>query len=866
MPVLPRNIPSFDTIRIADKPLPTNFVLAMRTNWNNLYDLRDYLLNLFVDDENVALSAPMNGTNKNFTLQAAPQPPQSLELFRNGQLLINGTDYTLVGNSLTLAVAPAAVDSLVAYYRERGTPSTISGAGSVSTGAGGGGGSGGGGGGGGGSTGGLWTLTGNFLYPTTLSNVVLAGVASSDAFITPGAMASTGPLGIMTAATNASTLFFIFSGGLAVIASGASGSGTFLPMMFATSNIERCRITTTGIFLVGFTSTDYFGGPAQIVTQTLGCISAATNASVFSVNVGAAIFFTSQFSGSGTRVPMAWNMATEVMRLTVGGTLLVGLTSSDVFTGSGQIAASSAIGVATSPTNATAFYIQANLGSAIFHNSTHTGTGTALPVVWGINNAEVMRLTTGGTLLVGFTTSDVFVSPAQVAASAMGIITAGTNASTLYLTSSPGTEMQIVSTRSGTGTLLPIAFYTGGARQMTLNVSGGLLLGFTSSDSPVTAASGVLQAAASVNVVNGTTNSLTITMTVDSINGARMVSSHGGGGTTQPFTWQFDFSTERMRLTPAGTIFAGMTSSDIAASIAAYFTTNGGFLAMSGPTNASWLSVNNNGTYSQFNSGHTGTGTTSPMIWMIDTVAKMMLTTAGSLLVGAGSSDLFTAASQIASIGATNAVGVDTAAANGSALYMQAGVGVTLINSTHGGTGTTLPLVFMIDGGEKVRLTTAGTLLVGLASSDLFGSAGQISASNAIGVVSAATNASAIYMFVVAGSEVQLVSRATGTGTLLPLAFVMGGTEIARFTTAGLLLLGHTADDGSGALLQVAGGISSVGTGNEMLISGTGFTNYIRLFGDSVGYVVVGGVAHNVADGVAPSASQVVRRGIVCVS
>jgi hypothetical protein len=813
MPTLPRVIPLFDTVRIADQPLPTNFVHDLRTDWNNLYDLRDYLLNLFVDDENVALSAPMNGTNKNFTLQAAPQPPQSLELFRNGRLLINGTDYTLLGNSLTLAVAPVAVDSLVAYYRERGTPSTISGAGSVSTGAGGGG----GGGGGGGSTGGLWTLTGNFLYPTTLSNIVLAGVASSDAFITAGAMASTGPLGIMTAATNASTLFFIFSGGLAVIASGRSGTGTFLPMTFATNNIERCRITTTGIFLVGFTSTDYFGGPAQIVTQTLGCISAATNASVFSVNVGAAIFFTSQFSGSGTRVPMAWNMATEVMRLTVGGTLLVGLTSSDVFTGFGQIAASSAIGVATSPTNATAFYIQANLGSSIFLNSTHTGTGTALPVVWGINNAEVMRLTTGGTLLVGLTTSDlfggtsiaalapsglmglatatvnasaiyfssgsgamylqanasgtgtqpalgfattgierarftvagtflvgfassdVFTSPSQIAAGAIGVISAATNASTLYLSTNPGVEVQIISTASGTGTLLPLAFYTGGARRMILTTGGQFFFarstsagvgatmqitgnfeasglnnafGFNGTTANVTANAILAYQSIQIQSTGSTTASFLSFQCDNSSNLSQITSGQFGGGTLLPLTVNVG-GAERMRLTTAGGLFVGLSSSDFfgPSTIGVVVMGPGGLGIVSATTNATAFQMSITGTGIQFVSTASGTGSLLPFYWNMGGTEKMRFTQAGLLLVGATSSDVFSGPSQVAAIGSNNVLGVSTAATNGSHCYLGIRSSLVVINSGHGGTGTTLPITFTIDGTlEAMRITTGGVL------------------------------------------------------------------------------------------------------------------------------------------------------------
>ncbi|HXE12805.1 MAG TPA: hypothetical protein VN633_11830 [Bryobacteraceae bacterium] len=61
----------------------------------------------------------MNGTNTTFTLSAAPTPSTSLQLFRNGSLLRQGTDYTLSANMITFSAAatPKAGDGLIASYR-----------------------------------------------------------------------------------------------------------------------------------------------------------------------------------------------------------------------------------------------------------------------------------------------------------------------------------------------------------------------------------------------------------------------------------------------------------------------------------------------------------------------------------------------------------------------------------------------------------------------------------------------------------------------------------------------------------------------------------------------------------------------------
>lgn len=72
----------------------------------------------FVDDESP--QGTSNGTNLQFTLMAAPTPPLSLKLFKNGALLEQSVDYTLSGNQITFtsqSVTPQSGDSLSAYYR-----------------------------------------------------------------------------------------------------------------------------------------------------------------------------------------------------------------------------------------------------------------------------------------------------------------------------------------------------------------------------------------------------------------------------------------------------------------------------------------------------------------------------------------------------------------------------------------------------------------------------------------------------------------------------------------------------------------------------------------------------------------------------
>lgn len=72
----------------------------------------------FADNETP--SGTVDGANKVFTLAHAPSPSSSLNLFWNGQRLVDGSDFTLSGLTITYAAgfaAPVAGDSYNANYR-----------------------------------------------------------------------------------------------------------------------------------------------------------------------------------------------------------------------------------------------------------------------------------------------------------------------------------------------------------------------------------------------------------------------------------------------------------------------------------------------------------------------------------------------------------------------------------------------------------------------------------------------------------------------------------------------------------------------------------------------------------------------------
>lgn len=60
----------------------------------------------------------VDGVNTTYTLAHAPSPAASLDLFQNGVSQVpGGTDFTLAGSTITMAVAPLTGDVLLAFYR-----------------------------------------------------------------------------------------------------------------------------------------------------------------------------------------------------------------------------------------------------------------------------------------------------------------------------------------------------------------------------------------------------------------------------------------------------------------------------------------------------------------------------------------------------------------------------------------------------------------------------------------------------------------------------------------------------------------------------------------------------------------------------
>ncbi len=105
---------------------------------------------------------------------------------------------------------------------------------------------------------------------------------------------------------------------------------------------------------------------------------------------------------------------------------------------------------------------------------------------------------------------------------------------------------------------------------------------------------------------------------------------------------------------------------------------------------------------------------------------------------------------------------------------------------------------------------------------------------------------------------VQLQSNAVGTGTVLPLRFMIGSTEVFRAATSANLLIGGTTDDGinklqltgSAAITASSSGaaftVTQTGTGNAFVVEDSASTDSTPFVIDANGYVISGSpVAYN---------------------
>ena len=75
--------------------------------------LGKWIGDIFVQEEP---TGTVNGSNTAFTLSEVPHSNACVELYLNGLILRQGTDYSLSGSSITMTTAPVSGSDLYATY------------------------------------------------------------------------------------------------------------------------------------------------------------------------------------------------------------------------------------------------------------------------------------------------------------------------------------------------------------------------------------------------------------------------------------------------------------------------------------------------------------------------------------------------------------------------------------------------------------------------------------------------------------------------------------------------------------------------------------------------------------------------------
>ena len=242
--------------------------------------------------------------------------------------------------------------------------------------------------------------------------------------------------------------------------------------------------------------------------------------------------------------------------------------------------------ISTSPGGSNT-YVQYNSSGSFAGSANHTFDGTTMT----LGNAGVSARFQGDFSNATFSTRTAFQTGTTNATTGIYALPNGTstaaswqatnnsdptNASKILIATNGSTDVQLVSGINGTGTYLPLTFYTNGAEKMRLDTSGNLGIG-TSSPNNIFEASRNQNSETQVRVYNANAGSSARSVFLlgnDSNSGAAGIylnsstnTSFGGGnslniyqGLSAPITFLTN-ATERMRLDTSGNLGLGVTPS-----------------------------------------------------------------------------------------------------------------------------------------------------------------------------------------------------------------------------------------------------------------------------------------------------------------
>jgi hypothetical protein len=571
------------------------------------------------------------------------------------------------------------------------------------------------------------------------------------------------------------------------------------------------------------------------------------------------------FTGTGNRITGDFSNATLASRLmfqnsVVNGPSNVQTLPNGTGTTAGFLAFANSDPANTNFAQIAAVGLEARVSSGI------TGTGTYAPMTFLTSGTEKLRIAadTTGTYTFGGTAPRItgdfsnatianrvaFQSSTVNGATRIPVIPNGTsnasaiavlnnsdanNASWLQLSTS-ATETLVASTISGTGTYLPMTFYTSGSERLRIDTSGNVGIGTSSPIAPLTVASVLRVGAGNPSVVlQGETNTERI-----AIRSAE--STPGGGNGTAVFVVQG----------ARGTIAS--PTATISGDALGYYQF-GGYTGTAW-TRGAWVAGFADGNWSGTNQGSNLTFSTTPN-GSTAIAERMRIDSAGN--VGIGTSTPKTDVGL--SLHLYNSANTGTVASNTYLLIESSTRNAVLelsgaataacavaFSDTPGtqvaGIGSTVSdqNLFFRTGGttERMRIDSSGNVGIGTSSTTTVAKLRVLQGANQVAFLSEGANTPGYPQFGFSGQTADNGGR--GTGMYLVGDSVLGwstsGSERMRIDSSGNLLVGTTSSSPNPGLFVSASGAMAIG--NNAQASGWGFVNFLRS-GTAIGSITQNG-------------------------
>jgi hypothetical protein len=291
-------------------------------------------------------------------------------------------------------------------------------------------------------------ITGDFSNSTVANRVMFqtstVNGASTPLLLPNGTGTTAGLLAFNNSdPTNASFAAVLSLNGAMQISSGISGTGSYQPMTFFIGGSERMRVDTSGRVLVGRTGT--FTGSETFVSNGFGSFGSDSAPQVLIGNTGSGLGVLGTFNNYGMEFR---TNNTERMRIDTSGNVGIG-------------------------TNAPAYKL--DVAGAISTNNNLTFTGTGNRIIGDFSNATIAsRVTFQTSTTNGNTIVRAIPNGTGTVASIQAGNSSDPNNQSAIAINATAAECSINSQINGTGTYLPMTFYTGGSERMRILTDGSI--------------------------------------------------------------------------------------------------------------------------------------------------------------------------------------------------------------------------------------------------------------------------------------------------------------------------------------------------------------------------------------------------------